>query len=122
MKKKIYSAMFLLLVCFILNGCASKEPAKTPGEEAGTMTFVSNVELSGEAENPPVNDSVQTITLTFSKAIDPSTLEEAVKISRMDSKGDPVAEQCRIALDTNNKNAGQYQYGQCNKLCKRRRV
>ncbi|WP_414733525.1 metallophosphoesterase [Acetobacterium carbinolicum] len=68
---------------------------------AKEMTIESNVLMSDEMDNPPVNDKIQTILLKFSDELDPSTIADAVKLYRIDSTGNPVEEICAVKIDLN---------------------
>lgn len=68
---------------------------------AKELTIESNVLMSDELNNPPVNDQIQTILLKFSDELDPATINDAVKLYRIDSAGDPVEEACVVKIDLN---------------------
>lgn len=71
-----------------------------PGEPNKALTIVkSNVELSENIANPPVNNSVEVVQLTFSEALDKTTLQGSVKLFRIDAKGIASEVPCYLRID-----------------------
>lgn len=66
------------------------------------MTVESNISTSNKADNPPVNNSIQTIALKFSEPLDSSTIKGKVKLYKMDSIGNPIEEPCIVKIDQDN--------------------
>lgn len=69
------------------------------------MTIESNILMSDELDNPPVNDRIQTITLKFSDELDPKTIADSVELYRIDAEGNPVEEACCVKIDLNDNKA-----------------
>jgi UDP-2,3-diacylglucosamine pyrophosphatase LpxH/methionine-rich copper-binding protein CopC len=70
-------------------------------QQSKIMTFDSNIALSTEADNPPVNDSIQTINLKFSEKLDPKTVAEAVKLYTINAQGEAIETNSLVALSSN---------------------
>ena len=71
-----------------------------PGEPVRSLTIVkSNVELSENIANPPVNNSVEVVQLTFSEALDKATVQGNVKLFRIDAKGIASEVPCYLRTD-----------------------
>lgn len=71
-----------------------------PGEPVNALTIVkSNVELSENIANPPVNNSVEVVQLTFSEALDKATVQGSVKLFRIDAKGTASEVPCYLRTD-----------------------
>jgi UDP-2,3-diacylglucosamine pyrophosphatase LpxH len=106
MKRLSTLAIVLLLVgSVIFGGCASAVGAAVPADSTPTatvaMTVASNISMSDQANNPPVNNSIQTIKLHFSEPLDATTVSGAVKLYRIDASGNPTEEPCVVANDPN---------------------
>ena len=63
------------------------------------MTVAFNISISQDADNPPLNDSVQTIELIFNEKLDPKTIADSVKLYRIDGEGSLVEEPINIKID-----------------------
>lgn len=71
-----------------------------PGEPVRSLTIVkSNVDLSENIANPPVNNSVEVVQLTFSEALDKATVQGSVKLFRIDAKGTASEVPCYLRTD-----------------------
>jgi UDP-2,3-diacylglucosamine pyrophosphatase LpxH len=74
-----------------------------PGEPNKALTIIkTNVEMSENIANPPVNNSVEVVQLTFSEALDMATIQGSVKLFRIDAKGIASELPCYLRLDFNN--------------------
>jgi len=71
---------------------------------AGIMTFTSNVSMSDSAKQPPMNDHIQTITLTFNEQLDEKTLSNAVKLYTLNRSGTGVEDKISVLIDPDDKN------------------
>ena len=101
--KGLVSFVSLLLLIFLLSACS---PAQTTTTKAAAtvMTAEVNISMSADAGNPPVNDSVQTVTFTFSEPLDTSTIAAAVTLFQMAPGGNAVKQQCVAKIDPDNPN------------------
>ncbi len=101
--KGLVSFVSLLLLIFLLSGCS---PAQTTTTKAAAtvMTAEVNISMSADAGNPPVNDSVQTVTFTFSEPLNTSTIASAVTLYQMAPGGNAVKQQCVAKIDPDNPN------------------
>ncbi len=115
MKKVLYPvALLAILLNVILVGCGNSSTS------AGVLTLEPNIMMSGEADAPAVNNSVQTITFTFSEPLDIETITGAVRLYKIDSAGNPDEEPCVVKIDqgdpallqVNNKEAGKFPEGE----------
>ncbi|MBK7868079.1 MAG: hypothetical protein IPJ75_14485 [Ignavibacteriales bacterium] len=71
-----------------------------PGEPNKTLTIIkSNLDLSENITNPPVNNSVEVVQLTFSEALDKATVQGSVKLFRIDTKGIASELPCYLRID-----------------------
>lgn len=61
--KKLIGVISLLLLIFMLSACSPVQTSSVK-DAATVMTVESNISMSDDAGNPPVNDSVQTVTFT----------------------------------------------------------
>lgn len=113
MKKKTISVLMALSLGIILFGYCS-------AQQANVMTVKSNIFMANNAENPPVNNSIQTITLEFSEKLDPATVADGIKLYRMNSDGNPIAEPCIVkinksapnCIDINNRDVTSFAEGE----------
>lgn len=96
---KLYFSL-LILPALVLTGCKSDSPN---GPAVNPTLVSSNIALSKDAGDPPVNNSVETVELTFSEALDTAGLTSLVKVFKIDSTGNPVKLPAYIALDQFNK-------------------
>jgi len=87
MKKLV---VFLLLIGAVASfGCFASDDSDTVAIATG-MTLKSNVSMSTDAGNPPVNDSVQTIALEFSSPLKASSIATSeIKLFKMKAAGAP---------------------------------
>jgi len=115
MRKVVYPvALLAILLNVFLVGCGN------PSTPAGALTLEPNIMMSTEADNPAVNNSVQTITFTFSEPLDIKTITGAVRLYKIDSAGNPNEEPCLAGigpgdsalLQVNNKEAGKFPEGE----------
>lgn len=119
-KKLISVISLLLLLIFMLVVACSPVQTSSVKDTATVMTVESNISMSDDAGNPPVNDSVQTVTFTFSEPLDSSTISGAVTLYQMDSSGNPSEQQCVVKinpdnpklLDINTKNVEKFAEGE----------
>jgi len=98
---KIVIAILLILSIFMLQACSSVKTALSK-DDATVMTVESNISMSDDSGNPPVNDSVQTVTFTFSEPLDPNTLSGAVTLYQMDAGGIAVNQKCVAKINPDN--------------------
>ena len=117
--KPLLIVISLLLFIFMLPACSSAQISFVK-DAAIVMTVESNISMSDDSGNPPVNDSVQTVTFTFSEPLDPKTISGAVTLYKMDPGGN-AAKQESIAkinpdnpklLDINTKSVEKFPEGQ----------
>ena len=103
--------ILLLCLLFLAGGCSTTQPSTTQSSTTqpsttqpavNVMTVTSNIAVSSEASSPPVNNSVQTITLKFSEPLDTKTITGAVTLYKLDSVGNPVVEPCLVKIDPSN--------------------
>lgn len=99
--KKLIGVISLLLLIFMLSACSSVQTSSVK-DAATVMTVESNISMSDDAGNPPVNDSVQTVTFTFSEPLDPKTISGAVTLYQMDPSGNATKQQCVAKIDPDN--------------------
>ncbi len=66
---------------------------------ASTMSVESSVSFSDRADTPSVNDSVQTITFTFSEPLNSETVADGVKLYKVNASGELVEEACISTYD-----------------------
>jgi len=101
--KKIISVIsLLLLLIFMLVVACSPVQTSSVKDTSTVMTVESNISMSDDANNPPVNDSVQTVTFTFSEPLDPSTISGAVALYQIGSNGNPAEQQCVAKINPDN--------------------
>jgi UDP-2,3-diacylglucosamine pyrophosphatase LpxH len=93
--------ILLLAVCFCL-GLAACNKVNESTVAIAAMTMKSNILMSGEADNPPVNNYVQTITLQFSEPLDAKTVQQAVKLYKIDPSGKPGEEPSIVKINLDN--------------------
>jgi len=72
-----------------------------PHSDAQSLTFTSNITIATDISEPSLNDSVQTLELSFSEELDPRSLAESVKVYRIDAQGNAIEEPCIIRLHAN---------------------
>jgi UDP-2,3-diacylglucosamine pyrophosphatase LpxH len=101
--KGLVSVVSLLLLIFILTACSPAQAASVKSA-ATVMTAEANISMSEDAGNPPVNDSVQTVTFTFSEPLNPGTIATAVTLYQMDTGGNPVKQKCVAKINPDNPN------------------
>jgi len=99
--KKLIIVISLLLFIFMLPACSPLQTSSVKNA-ATVMTVESNISMSDNSGNPPVNDSVQTVTFTFSEPLDPKTISGTVKLYQMDSGGIAVNQQCIAKINPDN--------------------
>jgi len=100
MKNRIKYLAALVVLSAMLTTTVSNN---LPGEPVKALTIVkSNVEVSENIANPPVNNSVEVVQLTFSEALDKATLQGSVKLFKIDTKGIAAEVPCWLRLDYNN--------------------
>ncbi|KNZ41332.1 hypothetical protein AKG39_12605 [Acetobacterium bakii] len=63
------------------------------------MTVKTNVATSEDSNDPTLNDTVTTISLTFTEKIEPKTITDAIKLYRIDKNGNAVEEPSIIKID-----------------------
>jgi len=97
--KKLLGRMVLSMGTLMLWGCSSVQPTSV-NDGTKVMTVEPNISMSNEADNPPVNNSIQTITFKFSEPLDSNTISDKVKLYKMDSSGNPIEEPCIVRVDT----------------------
>jgi len=99
--KKLISVISLLLLIFMLSACSSVQTSSAK-DAATVMTVESNISMSDDAGNPPVNNSIQTVTFTFSEPLDSSTISGAVTLYQMDPSGNAAKQQCVAKINPDN--------------------
>jgi UDP-2,3-diacylglucosamine pyrophosphatase LpxH len=109
MKKAGY-LITLLAVLLDVFFASCRNPSTQSSNLAGVLTFEPNIVLSGEADNPAVNKSVQTIDFNFSEPLDTKTISGAVTLYKMDSTGKPNYEPCIIKTGQDNPSLLQINY------------
>ncbi|MGB7603947.1 MAG: metallophosphoesterase [Lutisporaceae bacterium] len=97
--KKLLGLMILSMGILMLCGCSSAQPTSV-NDVTKVMTVEPNIFMSNEAGNPPVNNSIQTITFKFSEPLDSNTISDKVKLYKMDSSGNSIEEPCIVRIDT----------------------
>src|SRR5665647_1691298 len=70
----------------------------------GVMTFASNVFMSCSEKHPSLNNSIKTITLTFSEKLDAKTVSDAVTLYTIKRDGALVEETISFQTDPDDKN------------------
>lgn len=95
-----FYVLMLTLPVFILTGCKSDSPN---GPVANLTLLNSNITISKEVGDPSVNNSVETIELSFSEELDATSLASLVTVYKMDSTGTPVNFPVYVSLDQFNK-------------------
>jgi len=99
--KNIIIAISLLLSIFMLTACSSAQTASVK-DAVTVMTLESNISMSDDSGNPPVNNSVQTVTFMFSEPLDPNTISGAVTLYQMDAGGIAVSQKCVTKINPDN--------------------
>jgi UDP-2,3-diacylglucosamine pyrophosphatase LpxH len=107
--KKSISVVSLLLVILILVACtatavATAAPSSTVENTSGALTLEPNISMSDDAGNPPVNDSVRTISFKFNEPLDATTVSGAVKLYQMDASGNPTEQKCVVKINPDSPN------------------
>lgn len=97
--KNFVSIICLVIVVLIVGWFVKILFDKEPNS---IITMGSNISMSNEEDNPPVNNTVTTVELKFSEALDPSTVTDAVKLYRMNGNGIFVEEPCLASVDSDN--------------------
>lgn len=97
-KYKKYSILFLAMGVFMFSEYSVAKPLSV-NKTTAVMTVESNISMSNEADKPPVNNSIQTITLKFSEPLNSNTTSGEVKLYKMDSDGNPIEEPCIVRID-----------------------
>ncbi|MBC3796049.1 metallophosphoesterase [Acetobacterium tundrae] len=90
-KKLLLIVGIVVLVTLALMLWSPKQP--------GIMTVKPNIATTEDPNNPTLNDTVTTISLTFTEKIDPTTIADAVKLYRIDGNGNAVEEPSVIKMD-----------------------
>lgn len=92
-----------LLVILLLVACTATAVATAPSSTvvntAGTLTAEPNISMSDDPGNPPVNDSVRTISFKFNEPLDATTVAGAVTLYRMDAGGNPTEQMCVVKIN-----------------------
>ncbi len=78
------------------------------------LNVTSNVIMSDDIDNPPVNDVVSKINLIFEEDIDDDTLNDGIEIYHIDILGNKVREKCIIKLKENNESVVEISYSKGN--------
>jgi UDP-2,3-diacylglucosamine pyrophosphatase LpxH len=97
-KYKKFSILFLAIGFFMVSEYSIAKPLSEK-QATAVMTVESNISMSNEADNPPVNNSIQTITLKFSEPLNSNTTSGEVKLYKMDSDGKSIEEPCIVRID-----------------------
>lgn len=95
-----FNVLMLTVPVLVLTGCKSDSPN---GPVINPTLLNSNITISKDLGDPPVNNSVETIELTFSEALDTTGLTSVVKVYKIDSTGNPVNLPVYVGLDQLNK-------------------
>ncbi len=96
MKKTLFIGIIISMIGIsMLGGCASKQDEKDPNQ---VLTVASSISATEDPKAPLLLDSVKTIDLTFSEALDPKTVE-GIKLYRINAAGNPVEEPGSIQID-----------------------
>lgn len=79
---------YFLLIAIFLGATSFAFTNNSPGDPQKTLTITaSNIELSDNISDPPVNNDVEMVLLTFSEPLDKMTLKGNVKLYRLGAKG-----------------------------------
>ncbi len=95
-----FHVLILIVPVLVLTGCKSDSPN---GPVINPTLLNSNITISKDIADPPVNNSVETIELTFSEVLDTAGLTSVVKVYKIDSTGNPVNLPVYVGLDQMNK-------------------
>lgn len=95
-----FHVLILIVPVLVLTGCKSDSPN---GPVINPTLLNSNITISKDVADPPVNNSAETIELTFSEALDTAGLTSVVKVYKIDSTGNPVNLPVYVGLDQMNK-------------------
>ncbi|GAB1444261.1 hypothetical protein MASR2M39_31110 [Ignavibacteriales bacterium] len=98
--RKWFNALILALPVLVFTGCKSDSPN---GPVINPSLVSSNITISNDIGDPPVNNSVETIELTFSEVLDTAGLTDFVKVYRIDSTGNPINFPVYVSLNQFNK-------------------
>lgn len=100
MKTKI---SYFLLFAILLGATSFSSPFHLNGDPQKALTLAgSNIELSDNISDPPVNNDVEMVFLSFSEALDKITVKENVKLFRIGAKGSETEVPVYTRLDRNN--------------------
>jgi UDP-2,3-diacylglucosamine pyrophosphatase LpxH len=115
-KKRMIS--FLAIGIFVFGVFSIVNPYSVQAK--GGMTVKANISMSNAEDDPSVNNSIQTIKLTFSEPLDSSSITGKVKIYKIDANGKRIEEPCVVRVDSakptiiniNNKKIEKFAEGQ----------
>lgn len=95
---KRQGTLVLLIVALLVVGtaCTTIEPPT----EIQPLAFASNITISADKADPSLNDSVQTIVLSFTEGLDPGTIAGSVRMYRLDDQGHETEIPCIVRLQT----------------------
>ena len=96
MRKMNTSLVLIIAVTLLVTSCTTIEPQL----DVEALDFTSNITISHEFSDPSLNDSVQTIVLSFTEELDPSTIG-AVNLYRIDAQGNEAEVPCIIKMHAN---------------------
>jgi len=72
-------------------------------EEAKRMTMKTNISISNEMNNPAVNNLLHTISLEFTEPVERNSIDDKIKVYRLDFRGNLIEEPCTAELAQDNK-------------------
>ena len=96
MRKMNTSLVLIIAVTLLVTSCTTIEPQL----DVEALDFTSNITISHEFSDPSLNDSVQTIVLSFTEELDPSTIG-AINLYRIDAQGNEAEVPCIIKMHAN---------------------
>ncbi len=94
---------YLFIIAIFLGATSFSSPLHPTGDPQKALTISgSNIELSDNISDPPVNNDVEMVFLSFSEALDKITVKENVKLFRIGAKGSETEVPVYTRLDRNN--------------------
>lgn len=100
--KRLSFAMIIALIVVILGSGRASFAELDLQNGNKSLSFESNILMSNNKMEPILNDNVHAIILTFNEEIDSKNLGDAIKLYKIDAKGNLIEEKCRISLDSGN--------------------
>ncbi len=94
---------YFFLLAIILGTISITFSKNTNGDPKKALTIASsNIEMSDEISDPPVNNDVEKVLITFSEALDAKTLQDNVKLFRLGAKGTETEVPVYLRIDNGN--------------------